>query len=210
MRISRTISEDGRTIWVCSCLNANIVWLPKGWEGQHFQSVLVAAECGLPSLWGPGWAVCATCAFSAQGHWAETSLPPGYEIVRVWDLHTCSLVLRLHWQIWLQMWAESSFPLNESWWKFDVSRVCRWDSVVLLLILHLPVISTAQHSRFQLIVLAYKLVMIKTKKKENLETISHSCFNWLHSSVCLGMVVKSAVTVRWQNSSPPAGSNTVA
>lgn len=32
MRISRTISEDGRTIWVCSCWNANIVRLPKGWE----------------------------------------------------------------------------------------------------------------------------------------------------------------------------------
>lgn len=65
MRISRTVSEDSRAIWVCSCLYANIILLPKGREVQHFQSILVAAECGLRSCLVPLVGnVCYLCIFS--------------------------------------------------------------------------------------------------------------------------------------------------
>lgn len=79
----------------------------------------VAAECGLHSclmpLVGDVWYL---------GIFNSGPLSRDFPSPRLWDCegfepHTCSLVLHVHWQIWLQMWAESSSPMNESWWIFD-------------------------------------------------------------------------------------------
>ena len=53
MRISRTDTVDGRAIWACCCLSANIMLLPKGQGVQHSRKVLVAAECGIYSCLVP-------------------------------------------------------------------------------------------------------------------------------------------------------------
>lgn len=140
MRISQTSSEDSRAIGVCSCLHPTQGCLPKVMRFSISRVSLWLLSVASALVWCPWWVMCAICAFAAQGPSAETFLLC-CETMGVLDLHTCSWVLSLCWQIWLQIWAESSFPVNESWWKF-VSRVCKWDSVVLLLILHLPVIST--------------------------------------------------------------------
>lgn len=87
-RISQTSSEDSRAIGVYSCLYANTGLLTKGYEVQHFQSVLVAAECGLCSCLVPlvgdvcDLRICSTGPlsrdFPSSGLWDHGGFRPTY------------------------------------------------------------------------------------------------------------------------------------